>query len=119
MKQSDLIRNQVLAVFFFFCFHGHLRSDLLLFLFAWWAVETEKYRFELSKVRAELEPWEKELIVHKGKLEVAHTESNLLTQKVRLYIAIHLLIRLMKLWQLLDLSPLKSDCNNFLLFSPN
>ncbi|MBA0739330.1 hypothetical protein Gogos_012614 [Gossypium gossypioides] len=45
------------------------------------AVETEKYRSELSKVRAELEPWEKELIVHKGKLEVAHTERNLLTQK--------------------------------------
>ncbi|KAH1092196.1 hypothetical protein J1N35_019453 [Gossypium stocksii] len=44
-------------------------------------VETEKYRSELSKVRAELEPWEKELIVHKGKLEVAHTERNLLTQK--------------------------------------
>ncbi|KAL4334978.1 hypothetical protein GQ457_07G002810 [Hibiscus cannabinus] len=44
-------------------------------------VETEKYRSELSKVRAELEPWEKELIVHKGKLEVAHTECNLLTQK--------------------------------------
>ncbi|TYH00962.1 hypothetical protein ES288_A09G019300v1 [Gossypium darwinii] len=44
-------------------------------------VETEKYRSELSKVRAELEPWEEELIVHKGKLEVAHTERNLLTQK--------------------------------------
>ncbi|XVF14265.1 hypothetical protein REPUB_Repub09cG0043700 [Reevesia pubescens] len=44
-------------------------------------VETEKYRTELSKVRAELEPWETELIVHKGKVEVAHTESNLLTQK--------------------------------------
>ncbi|GMI99235.1 ARABIDOPSIS THALIANA STRUCTURAL MAINTENANCE OF CHROMOSOME 4 [Hibiscus trionum] len=44
-------------------------------------VEAEKYRSELVKVRAELEPWEKELIVHKGKLEVAHTECNLLTQK--------------------------------------
>ncbi|KAE8718250.1 Structural maintenance of chromosomes protein 4 [Hibiscus syriacus] len=44
-------------------------------------VETEKYRSELSKVRAELEPWEKEMIVHKGKLEVAHTERSLLTQK--------------------------------------
>ncbi|XP_017975842.1 PREDICTED: structural maintenance of chromosomes protein 4 isoform X1 [Theobroma cacao] len=44
-------------------------------------VETERYRSELSKVRAELEPWEKELIVHKGKLEVAYTESKLLTQK--------------------------------------
>ncbi|KAE8659508.1 Structural maintenance of chromosomes protein 4 [Hibiscus syriacus] len=45
-------------------------------------VEAEKYRSELSKVRAELEPWEKELIMHKGKLEVAQTERNLLTQKV-------------------------------------
>ncbi|XVF58273.1 hypothetical protein PTKIN_Ptkin07bG0051800 [Pterospermum kingtungense] len=44
-------------------------------------VETEEYRSKLLKVRAELEPWEKELIVHKGKLEVALTESNLLTQK--------------------------------------
>ncbi|OMO79282.1 RecF/RecN/SMC [Corchorus capsularis] len=43
--------------------------------------ETERYRSELSKVRAELEPWEKELIVHKGKLEVAHTENKLLSQK--------------------------------------
>jgi len=44
----------------------------------WWAVETEKYRSELAKVRAELEPWEKDLIEHKGKLEVACTESKLL-----------------------------------------
>ncbi|CAN0924360.1 Structural maintenance of chromosomes protein 4 [Linum grandiflorum] len=43
--------------------------------------ETEKYRSELAKVRAELEPWEKQLIDHKGRLEVARTESNLLTEK--------------------------------------
>lgn len=46
-------------------------------------METEKYRSELAKVRAELEPWEKELIEHKGKLEVACTESKLLNEKVR------------------------------------
>lgn len=48
-----------------------------------YAVETEKYRSELAKVRAELEPWEKELIDHKGKLEVACTENKLLNEKVR------------------------------------
>lgn len=46
------------------------------------AVETERYRTELAKVRAELEPWEKQLIEHKGKLEVACTESKLLSEKV-------------------------------------
>ncbi|KAL3567974.1 hypothetical protein D5086_030625 [Populus alba] len=44
-------------------------------------VETEMYRSELVKVRAELEPWEKQLIDHKGKLEVAYTESKLLNEK--------------------------------------
>ncbi|KAK0583746.1 hypothetical protein LWI29_002474 [Acer saccharum] len=44
-------------------------------------VETEKYRSELATVRAELEPWEKELILHKGKLDVACTESKLLCEK--------------------------------------
>ncbi|KAL9427326.1 hypothetical protein AB3S75_029505 [Citrus x aurantiifolia] len=44
-------------------------------------VETERYRSELATVRAELEPWEKELIVHKGKLEVTCTESKLLCVK--------------------------------------
>ncbi|KAI9120286.1 hypothetical protein K1719_007319 [Acacia pycnantha] len=43
--------------------------------------ETERYRLELAKVRAELEPWEKDLIEHKGKLEVACTESKLLNEK--------------------------------------
>lgn len=45
-------------------------------------VETEGYRSELTKVRAELEPWEKDLIVHKGKLDVASSESELLSKKV-------------------------------------
>ncbi|KAJ6371344.1 hypothetical protein OIU77_001780 [Salix suchowensis] len=44
-------------------------------------VETERYRAKLVKVRAELEPWEKQLIDHKGKLEVAYTESKLLNEK--------------------------------------
>ncbi|XP_054803249.1 structural maintenance of chromosomes protein 4 [Prosopis cineraria] len=43
--------------------------------------ETERYRLELAKIRAELEPWEKDLIEHKGKLEVACTESKLLNEK--------------------------------------
>ncbi|RZB57976.1 Histone-lysine N-methyltransferase TRX1 isoform F, partial [Glycine soja] len=45
-------------------------------------VETEKYRSELAKVRAELEPWEKDLIEHNGKLEVACTVAKLLNDKV-------------------------------------
>ncbi|KDP27149.1 hypothetical protein JCGZ_19848 [Jatropha curcas] len=44
-------------------------------------VETEGYRSELTKVRAELEPWEHQLIDHKGKLEVACTENKLLSEK--------------------------------------
>ncbi|OVA16089.1 RecF/RecN/SMC [Macleaya cordata] len=44
-------------------------------------VETEKYRSELKEVRAELEPWEKQLIEHKGKLDVACNESKLLKEK--------------------------------------
>ncbi|XP_022974257.1 LOW QUALITY PROTEIN: structural maintenance of chromosomes protein 4 [Cucurbita maxima] len=44
-------------------------------------VQIEMYRSELAKVRVELEPWEKQLIEHKGKLEVARTESRLLTEK--------------------------------------
>lgn len=45
--------------------------------------ETEVLRGELAKVRAELEPWEKQLIDHRGKLEVALSEKKLLNQKVR------------------------------------
>lgn len=44
-------------------------------------VETERYRTELANVRAELEPWDKQLLEHKGKLDVASTESNLLNEK--------------------------------------
>lgn len=46
-------------------------------------VETEKYRSELAEVRAELEPWEKQLIEHGGKYDVACTECKLLKEKVR------------------------------------
>lgn len=44
-------------------------------------VETEAFRKEVAKVRAELKPWEKELIEHQGKLEVASTEKKLLSEK--------------------------------------
>ncbi|KZV54600.1 structural maintenance of chromosomes protein 4 [Dorcoceras hygrometricum] len=43
--------------------------------------ETEVFRSELSGVRAELEPWERQLIESRGKLEVAMTEKNLLIEK--------------------------------------
>lgn len=46
--------------------------------------ETERYRSELMEVRAELEPWENQLIDHKGKLDVACAESKLLKEKVGL-----------------------------------
>ncbi|MED6144954.1 hypothetical protein PIB30_020426 [Stylosanthes scabra] len=44
-------------------------------------VETENFRSELAKIRAELEPWEKDLIEHKGKLDVASAETRLLNEK--------------------------------------
>ncbi|CAA7406929.1 unnamed protein product [Spirodela intermedia] len=44
-------------------------------------VETKKLRSELVNVHKELEPWEKQLIEHKGKLDVACTEKKLLTEK--------------------------------------
>lgn len=53
-----------------------------LFFYYWQTVETEKFRSELAKFRSELEPWEKDLIKHKGKLEVASSEAKLLNEKV-------------------------------------
>ncbi|XP_074578322.1 structural maintenance of chromosomes protein 4 isoform X2 [Curcuma longa] len=44
--------------------------------------ETEMYRSELMDVRAELEPWENQLIEHRGSLDVASAESKLLIEKV-------------------------------------
>ncbi|XP_062092799.1 structural maintenance of chromosomes protein 4-like isoform X1 [Humulus lupulus] len=44
-------------------------------------VEIERHCSELAKVGVELEPWEKQLIEHKGKLEVASTENKLLSEK--------------------------------------
>jgi chromosome segregation ATPase len=46
------------------------------------AEETERLRAELTQVRTELEPWEKQIIEHKGKLDVASAEKELMTQKV-------------------------------------
>ncbi|XP_042418803.1 structural maintenance of chromosomes protein 4-like [Zingiber officinale] len=43
--------------------------------------ETEMYRSELMEVRAELEPWENQLIEHRGSLDVASAESKLLREK--------------------------------------
>ncbi|KAL0350888.1 UNVERIFIED_CONTAM: Structural maintenance of chromosomes protein 4 [Sesamum radiatum] len=43
--------------------------------------ETEVFRSELAEVRTKLEPWEKQLIEHRGKLEVASTEKKLLIEK--------------------------------------
>nr|XP_029121753.1 structural maintenance of chromosomes protein 4 isoform X2 [Elaeis guineensis] len=43
--------------------------------------ETERHRSELMEVRAELEPWENQLIGHKGKLDVACAERRLLKEK--------------------------------------
>lgn len=50
------------------------------------------FRDELANVRAELEPWRDQLIEHKGKLEVACTESRLLNEKVRSEILLSCLI---------------------------
>nr|XP_043607688.1 structural maintenance of chromosomes protein 4 [Erigeron canadensis] len=44
-------------------------------------VETEAFLTEVSKVRAELEPWEEQIIDHRGKLGVASTEKKLLSEK--------------------------------------
>ncbi|XP_078438243.1 structural maintenance of chromosome 3 [Wolffia australiana] len=43
--------------------------------------ETEILRSELLDVHKELEPWEKQLIEHKGRLDVACTEKKLLVEK--------------------------------------
>lgn len=46
--------------------------------------ETERLRAELTRVRAELAPWENQIIEHKGKLDVASAEKELMKQKVSL-----------------------------------
>ena len=46
--------------------------------------ETEKLRAELTQVRTELEPWENQIIEHKGRLDVASAEKELMKQKVSL-----------------------------------
>ncbi|KAL6839198.1 hypothetical protein ACP4OV_030870 [Aristida adscensionis] len=43
--------------------------------------ETERLRAELTKVRTELEPWENKIIEHKGRLDVASAEKELMKQK--------------------------------------
>ncbi|KAL3723276.1 hypothetical protein ACJRO7_035458 [Eucalyptus globulus] len=44
-------------------------------------VESEKFRSELAKVRAELKPWEDQLIEHQGKLDVACSDRKILDDK--------------------------------------
>ncbi|CAM0954809.1 unnamed protein product [Alopecurus aequalis] len=44
--------------------------------------ETERLRAELTQVRTELEPWEKQIIEHKGRLDVASAEKELMKQKI-------------------------------------
>lgn len=46
--------------------------------------ETERLRAELTQVRTELEPWENQIIEHKGRLDVASAEKELMKQKVGL-----------------------------------
>lgn len=43
--------------------------------------ETERFRAELTQVRTELEPWENQIIEHKGRLDVASAEKKLMKQK--------------------------------------
>ncbi|GER48317.1 structural maintenance of chromosomes protein [Striga asiatica] len=43
--------------------------------------ETEVFRSKLAEVRTELEPWEKELIEHRGKFDVASAERELFIEK--------------------------------------
>lgn len=48
------------------------------------AGDTETYRCELTMVHSKLEPWEKQLIEHRKKFDVAYAEHKLLDEKVRL-----------------------------------
>ncbi|KAK3138382.1 hypothetical protein QOZ80_5AG0368160 [Eleusine coracana subsp. coracana] len=43
--------------------------------------ETVRLHAELTQVRTELEPWENQIIEHKGRLDVAFTENELMQQK--------------------------------------
>ncbi|KMZ71392.1 Structural maintenance of chromosomes protein [Zostera marina] len=43
--------------------------------------ETEKYRLKLAEVHSELEPWEKQRILHKRKYDVSFNECNILKEK--------------------------------------
>ncbi|KAL5203523.1 hypothetical protein ABZP36_014475 [Zizania latifolia] len=43
--------------------------------------ETERLRSKLTQVRTELEPWEKQIIEHKGRLDVATAEKQLMKEK--------------------------------------
>lgn len=53
------------------------------------ADETERLRAELTQVRTELEPWENQIIEHKGRLDVASAEKELMKQKASLLYTPH------------------------------
>uniref|UniRef100_A0A0D9WI72 Structural maintenance of chromosomes protein n=1 Tax=Leersia perrieri TaxID=77586 RepID=A0A0D9WI72_9ORYZ len=44
--------------------------------------ETERLRSKLTQVRSELEPWENQIIEHKGRLDVACAEKKLMKEKM-------------------------------------
>lgn len=44
--------------------------------------ETKRLRSKLTQVRSELEPWENQIIEHKGSLDVASAEKKLMKEKV-------------------------------------
>lgn len=51
--------------------------------------ETEKYRLKLAEVHLELEPWEKQRILHKRKYDVSFNECNILKEKVSFLLLSH------------------------------
>lgn len=77
----DCLPNSVL-VLDIFSFSWDKKFIFVFFSNYCLTVETEGFLRELSDVRAKLEPWEKQLIEHTGKLEVASSESKLLKEKV-------------------------------------
>lgn len=44
--------------------------------------EIDKYREQLAAVRADLEPWEKQIIDCQGKIDLSSSEKRLLMEKV-------------------------------------
>lgn len=66
---------------YFFLFHSTALFVSQTFLFVI-TEETERLRAELTQVRTKLEPWENQIIEHKGRLDVASAEKDLMKEKV-------------------------------------